>query len=206
MAPSQSTVVGPAGASAANPMAFARPGAKGTTNWPCVQRKVEDISIGQVWNGPDPASASSVERTAPMRALVGELAARRLPLPEAQARAEAFLKTLPEAERAKTATAVFADLFAILNTERTEIMQGIERYGAKQKAMAETIRAENAKLSKLRAAADAAPADIDQAMQTVTWDTRIFNERRQSLTFVCEVPTIIEQRLFGLGRTLSAGL
>ncbi|MBA3519719.1 MAG: hypothetical protein H0T75_19240 [Rhizobiales bacterium] len=38
------------------------------------------------------------------------------------------------------------------------------------------------------------------------WQTRIFNERRASLSVVCEVPTIIEQRLFELARAISREL
>jgi hypothetical protein len=36
--------------------------------------------------------------------------------------------------------------------------------------------------------------------------TRIFQERAQSLTFVCEVPTLIEQRLYALARTIAEAL
>ena len=43
------------------------------------------------------------------------------------------------------------------------------------------------------------------AMRTerLTWETRIFEERVQSLTYVCEVPTLIEQRLYALAKTIS---
>jgi hypothetical protein len=33
---------------------------------------------------------------------------------------------------------------------------------------------------------------------------RLFNDRRSSLTYVCEVPTLIEQRLFTLARAIQA--
>jgi hypothetical protein len=34
------------------------------------------------------------------------------------------------------------------------------------------------------------------------WETRIFEDRRRVMKFVCEVPTTIDQRLFALGRTI----
>ena len=37
----------------------------------------------------------------------------------------------------------------------------------------------------------------------LTWETRIFEERVQSLTYVCEVPTLIEQRLYALAKTVA---
>jgi len=37
-------------------------------------------------------------------------------------------------------------------------------------------------------------------------DTRIYDEREQSLTFVCEQPVLLEQRLFKIGREIMARL
>ena len=34
------------------------------------------------------------------------------------------------------------------------------------------------------------------------WETRIFEDRRRVVKFVCEVPTAIDQRLFALGRAI----
>src|SRR5262249_43273262 len=39
---------------------------------------------------------------------------------------------------------------------------------------------------------------IDELTDRVEWDTRIFEERRKTMNFVCEVPVLIEQRLFAL--------
>lgn len=172
--------------------------------WPCVQRKVERISAGQVWPGPPLETAADVERTEAMRRLVASLAARRLPVAEAQKMAAEFVTALPENQRARTATAVFADLLALLNAERGVVMRGIERYGARQQALAARLREQNAALSAIRAKGDA--ARTGEAQEALLWDTRIFEERRRSLTYVCEVPTLIEQRLFALGRAISGAL
>ena len=45
-------------------------------------------------------------------------------------------------------------------------------------------------------------AKIDELGNTLVWETRIFEDRRRVVKFVCEVPTTIDQRLFGLGRTI----
>jgi hypothetical protein len=37
-------------------------------------------------------------------------------------------------------------------------------------------------------------------------DTRIFEERRKTMSFVCEVPVLIEQRLFALARAIQQSL
>ena len=171
--------------------------------WPCVQRKVEHVDAGQVWPGPPLEQAADVPRTDAMRQLVATVAARRLALPDAEKTATDFVKALPADQRTPAASAAFADLLKLMNDERTQIMRGIERYGAHQQALADKLRQENTALSDLRAKGDAKAADAQEAL---LWDTRVFEERRRSLTFVCEVPTLIEQRLFALGRAMSGAL
>jgi hypothetical protein len=36
----------------------------------------------------------------------------------------------------------------------------------------------------------------------VSWEARVFDERRQALSYVCDVPAKIEQRLFALAQTI----
>ena len=45
-----------------------------------------------------------------------------------------------------------------------------------------------------------------EAEEALAWHIRVFDERRASLTYVCDVPRLIEQRLFALGRAVSAAL
>ena len=44
--------------------------------------------------------------------------------------------------------------------------------------------------------------EVAREQEALLWQTRVFDERRQSLTYVCEVPVLIEQRMFALGRLL----
>ena len=54
-------------------------------DWPCIQRKVPELSIDQVWNGPEiPETAGNWNADPKIEDLVGELAARRNPLDAAQ--------------------------------------------------------------------------------------------------------------------------
>ena len=172
--------------------------------WPCVQRKVAHVDAGQVWPGPPLDSADNEPRTDAITQFVSSVAPRRVPLEAAEVKARDFVKSLPEADRATKTTAAFADLLATLNAERTAIMNGIERYGARQQALAAKLRDENATLGDLRNKGDMSRAA--DAQEKLIWDTRVFEERRKSLTYVCEVPTLIEQRLFALGRAMSGEL
>ncbi len=52
---------------------------------------------------------------------------------------------------------------------------------------------------------DKSPSDrskIDELAAKIEWSTRIFEDRRKSIRYACEVPVIIEKRLFALSRTI----
>ena len=46
----------------------------------------------------------------------------------------------------------------------------------------------------------------DELVGRVEWDTRIFDERSKTIGYVCEVPVLIEQRLFALARAIQQAL
>jgi hypothetical protein len=44
---------------------------------------------------------------------------------------------------------------------------------------------------------------MEELQDIVTWDARIYTERAQSLTFVCETPVLLEKRAFALAKAVS---
>jgi hypothetical protein len=175
-------------------------------DWPCNQVKVPEISVAAVWAGPSIDDVGNAwEDDAAIRELVARLAARRTPLDDAQ-KAISDLVTGAEAERQKKAKLIFAGLFKTLNHERSEVMQGIERYFRKQKEFSDQIRSRILQLRELQNRPDPDQSRIDELINRVEWDTRIFEERRKTMNFVCEVPVLIEQRLFALSRSIQQSL
>ncbi len=51
-------------------------------------------------------------------------------------------------------------------------------------------------------ARNADPAQSDDLASQLSWQTRIFEDRRKSASYVCDVPVLIEKRLFDLGRAI----
>ena len=47
---------------------------------------------------------------------------------------------------------------------------------------------------------------MDEVEKQLDWSTRIFQDRQQSLTYVCETPVVLEQRAFALGRAVESHL
>lgn len=174
-------------------------------DWPCIQRKIASLTPAAIWTGPPIEEAVRAEDPR-LDELVARLAQRRLPVDEANAEIESFAAALPPETKRETLVALFAGLFESLNAERSDVMEGIGRYGHNQKALAEAIREKAAKLDRLEQDPEADPTQISALREELAWDNRIFEERRASLSYVCEVPRLIEQRLFALARTIEAVL
>ena len=175
-------------------------------DWPCNQVKVPEISVAAVWAGPAIDDVSNAwEEDAATKDLVARLAARRTPLEDAQ-KAISDVITGTESERQKKAKLIFAGLFKTLNHERSEVMHGLERYFRKQKEFADQIRSTILQLRELQDRPDPDQSRVDELTNRVEWGTRIFEERRKTINFVCEVPVVIEQRLFALARAIQQSL
>lgn len=171
-------------------------------DWPCAQAKVPEISLAAVWAGPPLGDAGEKWKSDPkVSALVEKAAARKTPLDDAQKAITEFLST-PGTDKMSTGKLLFAGLFEQLNAERSSVMIGLERVTRKQRQAADKIRSDTLALQALQ---DASPPDqtrIDELGNQLVWETRIFEDRRRVVKFVCDVPTAIDQRLFALGRTI----
>ena len=175
-------------------------------DWPCNQVKVPEISVAAVWAGPVIDDVGDAwEKDPAIRDLVARLAARRPPLEQAQ-KAISDVITGTESERQTKAKLLFAGLFKSLNDERSDVMRGIERYFRKQKEFSAQIRSTILQLRELQDRPDPDQSRVDELMNRVEWDTRVFEERRKTINFVCEVPVVIEQRLFALARAIQQSL
>lgn len=173
--------------------------------WPCIQRRVPELSLPQIWNGPElPTSASEWTNAPEVRALVPELAARRVPIENAEQTIRDFAARLSGAQREERLMMLVRGLFDQMNAERSQVMAGIERYTRRQVEMADTLRKETAEVDALRSNPQLDPNEVARRTMALDFETRVFHERAQSLTYVCEVPTIIEQRLYRLANTIAS--
>ena len=171
-------------------------------DWPCAQAKVPEISLAAVWDGPSlDEAAAKWKDDAKVSALVPRLAARRTPLDQAEKMVTEFLQETA-ARKSETGKLLFAGLFDTLNAQRSSVMNGLERVTRKQREAAEKIRDDTLALQALQDAATPDQAKVEELGNQLVWETRIFEDRRRVIKFVCEVPTAIDQRLFALGRVI----
>lgn len=170
-------------------------------DWPCVQAKVPEISLAAVWAGPPIDDASNAwKNESDVSALVERLATRRIPVDEAQRAITEFLARSPD--KPKFGKLIFAGLFDSLNAQRSAVLNGLERVTRKQREAVEKIRADTAALQTLQNASPVDQSKIDELNNQLLWEARVFDDRRRVVSFVCEVPTLIDQRLFALSRTI----
>jgi len=171
--------------------------------WPCVQRKVPNLSIGQMWSGPIvPGDTEEKVNDEPLEVLAAALAVRRTSLEEAETLIDEFAKASGE-NKDDRLSRLFADVFERINDDRAQLIGGIGRYAERQSGLSERIGKMSEDVAVLEAKEDKSNDDFDkleELIDTVDWDTRIFDERQQSLTYVCETPVILEKRAFALAR------
>jgi hypothetical protein len=171
-------------------------------DWPCAQPKVPQMSVASMWDGPSIADVGNSWQDDPkIQDLVVRLAARRTSLDDAEKAIADFI-TGSAAERLDKAKKVFAGVFDTLNEQRSEVMSGIDRVARKEKELADKIRSDVAALRELQDTPDQDQSKISVLATQVEWSTRIFDDRRKSIRYVCEVPTLLEQRVFALGRAI----
>jgi hypothetical protein len=187
------------------PSHAAPPGSR-DPDWPCQQIKVPELSLAAVWAGPPVDSAQiDWQRDQAVADLVHSIAPRRLALAKAQEEIHAFALHANEQKQEKL-LALIAGLFGVLDQERSIVIAGLDRFGARQKQLAAGIRDDNDKLRQMQADPSAAADAINQMVQRVTWEAEVFQDRRQALRYACDVPGKIEQRLFALARAIQQEL
>jgi hypothetical protein len=205
MSPS-STVLGTIAASAmALGIPLALPADAASAEWPCAQRKVAKLTSAQMWDGASVDDLTGWRDNEEMTRLIALLTSRRVPLEQATAAIAAFAAAQPQEKRDEALKLLFAGLLSTVNTDRAVVMRGIERFQQRQRARAAEIERQSVAIRQLQARAasdEKARSELVTAEDRHKWDVRVFSERQQSLPLACEIPVLIEQRLFELGREI----
>ena len=171
--------------------------------WPCVQRKVEQLSLGLMWPrvvDTDAALPDGVE--ADIDVLSQTLALRRVALDEVAPAVAAFAEA--HDGNPDYLGQVFARVFDSLSTRRSRIIGGSGDFSLGQIALAEKI---DAMRLEMDTELDAEKPDYDRLdvlEERLDWDQVIYSDRQRSITYLCETPVLLERRLFGIAQMLQA--
>lgn len=173
-------------------------------DWPCIQRKVPTISAGQIWDGPPIDDIKDFDPA--IRNLTEILESRRVSVDDADKAIKEYAASIPEAERDKKLTQLFAAFLNEINTDRQFVMSRVEEFQKRQKGRAAELEREGQKLAEKGMAAtdELLPTEtkLSPEQQEYNWNARIFQERQQNLTMACEIPVLIEQRAYEISRLI----
>ena len=172
-------------------------------DWPCQQIKIDHMSLATVWSGPPLTTfAKDWQHHPKAAALADRLAERRVPVDQAQAEIKALADAAGD-QRKTELLAFTAGIFSLLDQERFAVIEGLDRFGARQKSYAAQIRAEIADLHDAQDAPHPDQQKVEKLSQQVYWDTRVFKDRDGMLSYACFVPDEIEHRLYQLAGTVA---
>lgn len=170
--------------------------------WPCIQRKVEGLSIALMWPYPIEPVALDEDITAAAKDLTNRFVLRRIDVPEIAPHVAAFTERF--GNDPALLGAVFEMTFDKLARQRRAIIKGIEEYSLKQIDLSDRIETTRTEMARLMDAENPDFDRVDALEVQLDWDERIYTDRQRSLTYVCETPVLLEQRLFAIAQMLAA--
>lgn len=172
-------------------------------DWPCIQRRMPELSVAQVWTGPLPdESTADLAKQADIQKLAQVISLRRTTMDDVEKLAADFAQTASEQEL----VALFEASFDHIQKARDRVMAGITRYAHKQAALEVQIEEMRNRFATLMAEESKDFDAIDKTEIDLEWSIRIFKDRQQALTFVCDTPVILEKRAFSIGRIIAGHL
>ncbi|WP_246082703.1 hypothetical protein [Rubellimicrobium rubrum] len=168
-------------------------------DWPCIQRKVERLSIAAMW--PDPIPEGTEPLPEDLEEVAAQLALRRVSEEDAQELLSHAKESHPNLGPDDYGQ-VFRITFDHIDRQRTEIVAGIGRYARNQSTLASELEELRAEMKDLEAAEAPDFDRMDEVEAEIDWRVRIFNDRNRALTYVCESPVLLEQRAFWIAQML----
>ena len=178
----------------------------GGENWPCVQRKVAKLTVGEMWTiSVLDEKNISWKQNQLSKSIIKEILPRRISIEKARDAIRYFVKTNQGQNLNKHLADIFLELLSQTNSIRTSVVGGIGRYAARQKQLARTINTHRKRVTKLEAIDEPSKEqdkELGELDKKLEWDIRIHEEREQSLEYVCEVPVLLSQRLYQLAKEL----
>ena len=187
--------------------AVAQGGARTDPDWPCRQIKAPTFSLAAVWSGPElDLTSQSWRAESDVADLAMKMMQRRVPVAEVET-AIADFKAKAGADADSKLLRAFSAAFQDLAQQRSQVLDGLERFGRKQREMADRIREESGAAQKESGEANYAQRPPDTASQErMEWDFRVFDDRRRTISYVCETPALIEQRIGAIARAVQNAL
>jgi DNA polymerase III alpha subunit len=156
-----------------------------------------------MWDGPSVDGVKGWYKDKAISDLIELLSSRRVPVEEGEAAIQKFAEAQPEDKRDAQLTLLFAGLFDKINSQRRGVLSGIEKYQKSQKERAKELERQSTEIARLEGEAGSNESvALDQAREHYNWAQRIFQERQSSIPLACELPVLMEERLYAFTRSI----
>ena len=168
-------------------------------DWPCIQRRVEHLSIGVMWPHPIPEEAGPLPDD--LRDVAAQIALRRVSEEQVRDIVAEVAADHPEFDLDDYGR-IYAAAFEQIDTQRAEIVAGIVGYARNQNRLAQEIDDLRSQMSELESAEAPDFDRIDEVEAELDGRLRVFKDRANSLTYVCESPVLLEQRAYSIAQIM----
>jgi len=177
-------------------------------DWPCEQALVAEVSAAVVWDGPSIDALGQNWRDDPdVLALVELITEPQATEAQAQQAVDAFQSRMKPADKDRMLTLAFAGVLETLNHDRSRLISGINRYSRDQARRAQALGEELDEMIGLEQdTSESARQRLEALKKRLELEQRIFDEREQTIPYLCLRPVSVEQRLGFLARALAAYL
>jgi hypothetical protein len=179
-----------------------------TSEWPCVYRKVPELSAAAIWDGPAITDTTSWRKDDDIRKLSQYVVSRRVKEEDAEAAIKKYADGIPADTRDAKLVELFSAVLTRTNEDRRVVMSGIERFNKRQHERAKEIEKEGLALPPDTIATDVGqePAGevnkLNDAEEKYKWEVRAFQEKQANIPIACEIPQLIDERAGALARAI----
>jgi hypothetical protein len=179
--------------------------------WPCIYRKVPELSAAMIWDGPAITDTTSWYKDDAIRKLSQYVISRRVKMEEVDAAIKKYAASLPADQHDAKLTELFAAVLTRTNQDRKTVMKGIEKFHERQVERSKAIENEALELQpeeQARAEDPTADAGVagqgSDAEEKYKWEVRAFQEKQANIPIACEIPQLIDERAGEVARAIRA--
>lgn len=179
--------------------------------WPCIYRKVPQLTAAMIWDGPEITDTTSWHKDDAIRKLSQFVISRRVKSDEVDTAIKKYAAGLPEDQRDAKLTELFSAVLARTNDDRKTVMSGIEKFHKRQVERSKEIEKEALEIQpEEQAAAEDPGSDVgvagraSDAVEKYKWEIRTFQEKQANIPIACEIPQLIDERAGEIARAIRA--
>jgi hypothetical protein len=183
-----------------------------TPDWPCVYRKVPELSAATIWDGPAITDTTGWLKDEQVHKFSEYLVSRRVKVEDAEAAIKKFADGLPADTHDAKLTELFAAVLTRTNDDRKVVMSGIERFHKRQLERAKEIEKEGIALpaegDDTDTTSEQQPAGeiskLSDQEEKYKWEVRVFQEKQANIPIACEIPQLMDERAGAIARAIRA--